>query len=125
MATRRMFSKNVTDTDLFHSMPLSAQALYFHMGIAADDDGFVSNPISITRSIGADVVDIQPLVESGYLIPIDRGLYLITDWYINNQIRKDRYQESVYKDYLNNIYLNNRKRYVLGTPPDIPLVDTE
>ena len=125
MANRRMFSKSVTDTDLFHSMPLSAQALYFHLGIAADDDGFVGNPISITRSIGAGVEDIRTLAENGYLIQMERGIYLITDWHINNHIRKDRYQRSVYKELLSMITQDKSKRYVLGQPPDIPVVDPD
>ena len=125
MANRRMFSKNVTDTDLFHSMPLSAQALYFHLGIAADDDGFVSNPVSITRSIGADVEDIRTLAENGYLIQMERGIYLITDWLINNHIRKDRYQHSVYRELLRMVTQDRSKRYVLGQPHDIPVVDPD
>ncbi len=125
MANRRMFSKSVTDTDLFHSMPLSAQALYFHLGIAADDDGFVSNPISITRSIGAGVEDIRTLEENGYLIQMKRGIYLITDWHINNHIRKDRCQHSVYKELLRMVTQDRSKRYVLGQPTDIPVVDPD
>ncbi len=125
MANRRMFSKSVTDTDLFHSMPLSAQALYFHLGIAADDDGFVGNPISITRSIGAGVEDIRTLAENGYLIKMERGVYLITDWHINNHIRKDRYQHSVYKELLRMVTQDRSKRYVLGQPTDIPVVDPD
>ena len=125
MANRRMFSKSVTDTDLFHSMPLSAQALYFHLGITADDDGFVSNPVSITRSIGADVEDIRTLAENGYLIQMERGIYLITDWHINNHIRKDRYQHSVHRELLRMVTQDRSKRYVLGQPHDIPVVDPD
>ena len=41
MAERRMFSKTVIDSDAFLDMPLSTQALYFHLSMRADDDGFV------------------------------------------------------------------------------------
>ena len=122
MANRRMFSKNVTDTDMFHSMPLSTQALYFHLGMGADDDGFVSNPISITRCIGAGNDDMRLLTENGYLIPMDRGVFLIRDWHINNMIRKDRYQPSVYRDQLKMTCLDENERYILGQPTDIPVV---
>ena len=37
MAEKRMLSKKVLDTDAFLDMPLSAQALYFHLVINADD----------------------------------------------------------------------------------------
>ena len=44
MANRRMFSKDVVETDKFLNMPLTSQALYFHLGMEADDDGFVASP---------------------------------------------------------------------------------
>ena len=47
LANKRMFSVDVTETDAFLEMPLTAQALYFHLGMRGDDDGFVSNPRSI------------------------------------------------------------------------------
>ena len=41
MAKRRMFSLDVVDTDSFLDLPASSQSLYFHLGMRADDDGFV------------------------------------------------------------------------------------
>ena len=43
MAERRMFAKTIIDSDAFLNMPLSAQALYFHLSMRADDDGFINN----------------------------------------------------------------------------------
>ncbi|MDN7029780.1 hypothetical protein FIV28_02950 [Lactiplantibacillus plantarum] len=37
MAQRRMFSNRITDSAKFLKMPLSSQALYFHLGLHADD----------------------------------------------------------------------------------------
>ena len=39
MAERRMMSKKIIDSDAFTEMPLSSQALYFHLLLRADDDG--------------------------------------------------------------------------------------
>ncbi len=44
MAVKRMFSSSVTETDSFLELPLKSQALYFHLGMQGDDDGFVANP---------------------------------------------------------------------------------
>lgn len=52
MAHRRMFSLSVVDTDRFLEMPSSTQALYFHLGMRADDDGFVAAPKSIAAICG-------------------------------------------------------------------------
>jgi len=50
-------------------MPLSAQALYFHLGMYADDDGFVS-PQKIVRMIGANPDDLKMLMAKGFVIPL-------------------------------------------------------
>ena len=49
MAERRMFHSAVVESDAFLDMPAGAQALYFHLGMHADDDGFVNGPRQIAR----------------------------------------------------------------------------
>ena len=39
MAERRMFHRLVVESDKFLDLPIGAQALYFHLGMQADDDG--------------------------------------------------------------------------------------
>ena len=91
MAERRMFCKSVIDSDTFSDMPLTTQALYFHLGMRADDDGFVNNPKKIQRSIGATVDDLKLLVAKGFIIPFESGVVVITHWKQHNYIQKDRY----------------------------------
>ena len=50
MANRRMFSNDIADTDKFLEMPPTSQSLYFHLGLKADDDGFVASPKKIARA---------------------------------------------------------------------------
>ena len=59
MAQKRMFSKQITDSDAFIEMPLSTQCLYFHLGMQADDDGFINAPKRIQRVIGASDDDLK------------------------------------------------------------------
>jgi len=40
---RRMFSDEITTSDAFLDMPAESQLLYFHIGMNADDDGFIGN----------------------------------------------------------------------------------
>ena len=57
-----MFSKLIIDSDMFLDMPLSTQALYFHLSMRADDDGFVNNPKKIQRMIGCnDDINLQSM----------------------------------------------------------------
>lgn len=94
MAERRMFSKSVVDSDLFLDMPLTTQALYFHLAMRADDDGFVNSPKKIQRSIGASSDDMKLLAAKGFVIPFESGVIVIVHWKVHNYIRKDRYQET-------------------------------
>ena len=77
MAERRMFSKSVIDSDAFSDMPLTTQALYFHLGMRADDDGFVNSPKKIQRSIGATADDMKLLIAKGFIIPFDSGVIVL------------------------------------------------
>ena len=62
MANKRMFCLDIVNSDAFLDMPLSAQALYFHLGMRADDDGFIGNPKSIQRLAGASQDDLMLLI---------------------------------------------------------------
>lgn len=66
MANRRMFSLDVVDTDRFLDMPVTTQALYFHLGMRADDDGFVSSPKRITKTVGCNEDDLKILISKGF-----------------------------------------------------------
>lgn len=111
MAQRRMFSQKVTETDKFLDMGLTAQSLYFHLGMNADDDGFVGNPKSIKRMIGASEDDLKALVEKDYLIVFEDGVVVIKDWLVSNYVKKDRYTPTIYTDDMKLISLDKNKRY--------------
>lgn len=114
MANKRMFSIDVTETDSFLEMPLTAQALYFHLGMRGDDDGFVSNPHSIMRVTGCCESDLNVLVESGYIITFRSGVIVISDWKVNNYLRGDRYKSTIFQDELSMLKETANKRYVLA-----------
>lgn len=91
-----MFSKKITDTDTFLDMPLSAQALYFHLNMHADDDGFVSNAKTIKRMIGSNDDDLKLLLAKQFIFAFESGVVVIKDWKIHNYIRKDTYNTTIY-----------------------------
>ena len=114
MAERRMFAKTIIDSDAFLDMSLSTQALYFHLSMRADDDGFVNNPKKIQRMIGCGDDELKMLVAKKFIIPFESGVCVIKHWRIHNYIQKDRYKETVYKDEKSHLMLkeNNAYRYV-------------
>ena len=97
LATKRMFSKLVISTDDFVDMPSTAKVLYFYLMSEADDDGFVSNPRSIMRIIGASVDDMKILIAKQYVINFDNGLIVIKHWKVHNTIRKDTYKPTQHR----------------------------
>ena len=90
MAERRMFAKTIIDSDMFLDMPLSTQALYFHLSMRADDDGFINNPRKIQRMVGASDDDLKVLVMKRFILPFDSGVVVIKHWRIHNYLRNAR-----------------------------------
>lgn len=119
MGNHRMFSKYVTESDKFLDMPLSAQALYMHLGLNADDDGFVNNPKKIQRMVGAADDDLKILFAKGFVINFETGIVVITHWKQQNTIRKDRYKSTLYREELAMLSCNDVGDYALnGIPTD-------
>jgi hypothetical protein len=98
MAEKRMFAKTIIDSDAFLEMPITAQLLYFHLSMRADDDGFINKPKAIMRMCGAKDDDIRVLFTKKFVIPFDSGVVVIKHWKIHNYIRKDTYTETKYKE---------------------------
>ena len=116
MAERRMFAKTIIDSDSFLDMPLSAQALYFHLSMRADDDGFINNPKKIQRMIGGADDDLKLLCVKKFIIPFESGIVVIKHWKIHNYIRNDRYKETVYQEEKAMLSVKENNAYTLGIP---------
>ena len=117
MAQRRMFSKSITESDEFLDMSLSTQALYFHLGMQADDEGFVS-PGRITRMIGSNPDELKVLGLKKFIIPFESGVIVIRHWHENNYLQKDRTKDTLYINEAKNITReeNVYKLYTECTP---------
>lgn len=131
MAERRMFAKTIVDSDAFLEMPLSTQALYFHLSMRADDDGFINNPKKIMRMIGANDDDLKVLFTKKFILGFDSGVIVIKHWRLHNYIRSDRYKPTLYNEEMAKLIEKNNKVYTLDTvgipsdiPSDIPVVTT-
>lgn len=124
MAQRRMFSKQITDTDQFLDMPATAQNLYFHLNMHADDDGFLGNAKTIRRMVGASEDDLKVLVAKQFILLFPDGVAVIRDWHIHNYIQKDRYHQTVYVADKSKLKLDDSKRYRLSDTHNVKEMDT-
>ena len=111
-----MFAKTIVDSDAFLDMPLSSQALYFHLSMRADDDGFINNPKKIQRMIGCADDDLKLLLAKNFIIPFESGVCVIKHWKINNYIRNDRYKPTVYAEEKAQLQCKENGAYTLGIP---------
>ena len=128
MAERRMFSKTIIDSDAFLDMPLTAQALYFHLSMRADDDGFVNNPKKVQRMTGCSDDDVKILLAKSFVIPFESGICVIRHWKIHNYIQKDRYRETVYQSEMQALKVGQDNAYSLMDTEciqDVSKMDTQ
>lgn len=124
MAERRMFAKTIVTSDAFLDMPLSARCLYFTLGMLADDDGFVNNPKSIMRQVGASQDDLNLLLVKRFILSFDSGVIVIKHWRIHNYIQKDRYKESKYIEEKASLMIDEKGAYT-ECIQDVYKVDTQ
>jgi hypothetical protein len=115
MAERRMFAKTIIDSDAFLDMPLSTQALYFHLSMRADDDGFINNTKKVQRMLGCSDDDMKILLSKNFVIPFDTGVCVIKHWKIHNLIQKDRYKPTIYGEHKEQLSLKDNNVYTLDT----------
>lgn len=111
MAEKRMFTQKIVDSDMFLDMPLSTQALYFHLNMRADDDGFINNPKRIQRTIGASEDDLKLLIAKRFVICFENGVIVIKHWRMHNTLRKDRYSPTQYQDLLGTLEVKDNRAY--------------
>ncbi len=109
-----MFSVDVIETDVFCLLKASAQTLYFHLNMNADDDGVVDKWKTVLRYLRIKREHLDSLIDAGYVIELDSGALLISDWLIHNKIRQDRYVEGRHSLELDTLQLLPTGRYIKG-----------
>ncbi len=112
VAERRMFHTAVVESDAFLDMPAGAQALYFHLGMNADDDGFINGPKQIARRLRRPQKDLALLVEKGFLMDFD-GIMVVKHWRVANNWKTDRLQLPRYPEIADKIFTKPDRSYTL------------
>ena len=97
MAQRRMFHTDIVESDQFLDLPPGAQLLYFHLGMEADDDGFVNRPKQICRKLRRPPRDLQALVNEEFLLNFE-GIVVLKHFRVANTLKNDRAKPLNYPD---------------------------
>ena len=111
MAERRMFAKRIIDSDAFTELPPTTQALYFHLCMGADDDGFNNQIRRGMFNAHADRNDFDLLVQKRFIIPFESGVIVIKHWRMHNLIKNDRYKHTAYIDEMATLVLKENGVY--------------
>lgn len=119
MAKKRMFSLSIIGSDAFLELPLTTQALYFHLNMEADDDGFINNPKRITRLIGAADDDLQHLIDKRFILAFPDGIVVIKHWRMHNTLQSDRYKHTNYAEDFAQLSIKENKSYTFKKTAEI------
>lgn len=120
MAKRRMFNTDIVESDFFYDMPASTQNLYFHLGMQADDDGFIASAKKTMRALGATDDDLKLLVAKKFVLVFESGVFVVKHWRMNNYIKSDRYEETTFKDEKAQLHIKDKGIYTFD--PSYPLL---
>lgn len=113
-----MITKVIIDSDSFRSLSISAQVLYFHLNLSADDDGFLDNVTGVMAQTRTDQKDLDALIEAGFILHVSKFVYVITHWFVHNTLKKDRYKPTFHKKEKDMLERpNNVWQFVEGAEP--------
>lgn len=116
MAERRMFHSAVVESDVFLDLPAGAQALYFHLCMHADDDGFINGPRQVARKLRRPPRELQLLCDSGFLINFE-GIVVVKHWLVGNTLKIDRLRPPRYPEIAEKLYIKDNRAYTLEPEP--------
>lgn len=106
-----MLTKKVTDDDRFMELSASAQALYLHLSMSADDDGFCNQVAISMFKAHASIQDLQALLEKRYIYQFENGVIVIKHWRMANALRKDRYNPTIFQEELAQLDISKNGEY--------------
>ncbi len=116
-----MFSKDITGSDAFRDMPGSTQALYFHLGMDADDDGFLGGFRTIIRGIGCSEDDFKILLGKKFVVLFPSGVLVIKHHRINNKWDKHNCKRTVHQEEFSQLYIKENRAYTLDKTQSMAL----
>lgn len=120
MASKRMFSMKIVDSDAFLDMSQTAQLLYFHLAMRSDDDWFVDNPKRIMKTVGSNEDDLKILLAKNFIIGFQNWIIVIKHHRINNNFDKHNCKRTQYLQEFRSLYVKENWAYTLDDSQWLP-----
>ena len=108
-----MFDKSIIENDWFMDLSMSSKALYFLLGMEADDEWFVS-PRRVMRIYWWEEDDLKVLIIKKFVIQFKSGVVVITNWKENNYLDKNKIKETKYLIEKSMLETNNNKYQLIS-----------
>jgi hypothetical protein len=93
-----MIGLTVFESDEFLDLPDFAKALYPYIILKADDNGLLNNMKAILRTFNSDERALTKLLEIGFLLNMDNGIYAITHWEQQNHMPSSKFTPTVFTE---------------------------
>ena len=116
MAERRCFHRKILESDQFYGLPASAQMLYVHLNMAADDDCFLNCAASVAARSRTGKSDLRLLVQSRFLLQFGE-IYVVKHWRIANSLKNDRTRPPAYPGIAAKLWVRQDRAYTEHTIP--------
>lgn len=110
MAKRRCISVDVYESEEYFELSDKAKVLYTHFILRSDDEGVIINPKTAMRLCGAGEEILRELIDSGFVLRVEE-IYVIRHWYAHNQIQPTKKTNSLYREELSAVIVNDKKIY--------------
>jgi hypothetical protein len=120
-----MIGLTVFESDEFLDLPDFAKALYPYIILKADDNGLLNNMKAILRTFNSDERALAKLLETGFLLNLDNGIYAITHWEQQNHMPSSKFTPTVFTEEFKRLELLKNGTYQLRdssmqTPCNLP-----
>lgn len=107
---RRCFSGKVVESDAFYALPGNAQALYVHLCMQADDDGFLNNAAVVASRVYGGRLALKKLVEDRFLLEFGE-VYVVRHCKVSNTLKNDRTKVLAYPNIARGIWVKPDRTY--------------
>lgn len=110
MADRRMVHRKVVESDSFYNLSEGAQAIYLHLTINADEDGFINGAKSIVSRFKRGDLRLKELVDKRFVLQFG-DVYVIKHWRIGNSLKSDRTKPPTYPSVAAQLWIKPNRAY--------------
>lgn len=110
MGERRCLHKKIIESDAFYDLTPIAQALYVHLCLVADDDGFVNCADSVVKRFRNGRVSVELLSSKRFILRY-KDIVVVKHWRMMNSLKNDRLKPLQYPELAKHIWIKENKAY--------------